>query len=69
MGMGFSEARLGDAVPLARVAHHLRLHTDVHQRDEKLLGLGDRHVVVVLTVKEERWRLGLGDVAQRRPLP
>src|SRR5437773_5784008 len=57
--------RLADPVPLARVADHHRLDADVLQRDIKLFRLGDRHVVVVLSMHEHRRRLDVLDVADR----
>src|SRR5438874_8069539 len=56
---------LADAVAFARIPDHDRLDTGVLQRDEILLGLGDRHVVVVLAVHEHHRRLDVGNVAQR----
>ena len=46
---------LAHPVPFPRIAHHHRLHAHVLERDVELLGLGDRHVVVVLAVAPASW--------------
>src|ERR1019366_6643750 len=61
--------RLAQAVSLARIAHHQRLHADVPQRDVELLRLRDRHVVVVLAVDEHHRRLHARYVPDRAPRP
>src|SRR5208282_1453372 len=60
---------LGEAVPFARVANENRLHAEIFEGDEKLLRFGDRNIVVVLTVKDERGRMRGGDMLQGRPFP
>src|SRR4029078_5998572 len=57
--------RLADAVPFARVADHDRLDARVLERDEILLGLRNRHVVVVLAVHEHHQPHHVGDVTER----
>jgi len=41
----------------SRVSDEHGLDTDVHQRNEELLGLRNRHVVIVYAVEEQRRRL------------
>jgi hypothetical protein len=41
----------------SRVSDEHGLDTDVHQRNEELLGLRNRHVVIVYAVAEQRRRL------------
>ena len=62
-------AGFAQAVPFTRIAHERGRHAHVVQGDVKLLGLGDRHVVVVLAVQDERRRLRLVNLADRRALP
>src|SRR5262245_1087460 len=59
----------GEAVPLARVAHHHGLDPDVLERDVELLRLRDGHVVVVLTMDQHGGRLHLRDVLECGALP
>src|SRR5262245_21470816 len=62
-------AAAGQLVPLARVAHELDHLLAPAQNREELLGLADRHAVVLLAVQNPQRRSDLVRVRQRRVLP
>src|SRR3989442_83076 len=60
---------LAQAVALAWIANEHSLNPATLKRHVHFFGLSDVHVVVLLAVDEQRRRLRLPHIAQRRPLP
>ena len=61
--------RLAQPVSLSRIPHQNSLNSAALQRHVHLFRLRDVNVVVLLAMNEQRRRLRLFDVSQRRPLP
>src|SRR5258705_3048424 len=61
--------RLAQAMSLAWITHQYSFNSAPFQRSIHLFRLRDVNVVVLFAMNEQRRRLCLPDVAQRRPLP
>ena len=57
------------SVAFSRVADEYSFRADVFQSDEELLGLGDRHVVIVFAVNDKRRRMGCRHIFEGRAPP
>src|SRR5471030_2861890 len=61
--------RSRQVVILARKNHHLSIHAVVLQRAEPLLALLQRHAIIVVRMQNQRRRLDVLGVLQRRRVP